>query len=776
MTMASTLTETGGRTGNDEQRGGSFSSSVTVLLVDDDEAFVELVADYLEREHGFATHTVTRADRALEFLERGAETVDCLVSDYRMPGTDGLELLETVTDSYPELPFVMFAGQGSEEVASRAIQRGADDYLQKDTGRIRYDLLATRIRNCVTIARQQRQLRNLYDAIEDAGHALVVTDRQGTITYANPSMAALSGYEVEELIGETPALLKSGVHDDEFYQDLWETVSNGEVWQGEVVNERKDGSRYVIDQTIAPVTAGGRTIGMGDGDDVSGDGPRPAVEGFVAINRDVTERKERERELRQFRNAVERAGHAVLMTDAEGRIEYVNEAFERITGYDREDAVGRTPAILRSGEHDEAFYRELWETITDGEVWQGEVINERKDGTQYVVDQTIAPITDADGEAVEGYVAINRDVTERRERERELRQFRKAVRHAGHGVLITDAAGTIEYVNEAFEGMTGYSSAEVIGRTPAILKSGEHDEGFYREIWETILEGEVWQGEVINERKDGTQYVVDQTIAPITATGQGGGGDGTPSPDDIEGFVAINRDVTRLKEYERELEGQNERLKEYGHTVAHDLRNPLTLLEAELETLRTVAETADCDDERVDPAAVRDRCSNVDEVVDRMRTLIDDLLTMAEQGQLVLDPDPVSLETVAAEAHRQIGSDVDLSVEDTTVDADPDRLRELLSNLLRNAVEHVGEDVVVRVGPLDFEDGFFLEDDGPGIPESDRERAFDRGFTTAEDGTGFGLAIVERIANAHGWDVAVTEGSDGGARFEFRVEGGETDR
>ena len=166
------------------------------------------------------------------------------------------------------------------------------------------------------------------------------------------------------------------------------------------------------------------------------------------------------------------------------------------------------------------------------------------------------------------------------------------------------------------------------------------------------------------------------------------------------------------------------------------------------------------------------RCRDVGEVVDRMELLIEGLLTMAEQGQRVLEFEAVDLEAVAEAAWEQVrSSEADLRVGTTTIEADPDRLRELLSNLFRNAIEHTGPDMTVRVGPLDFVPGFFVVDDGPGIPPEERERVPDRGFTTHEEGTGFGLAVVEQIADAHGWLVAVTEGTEGGARFEFSAEG-----
>lgn len=717
-------------------------SPIRVLLVDDDEAFVELVGEYLEREHGFTVVTKTHAEDALEYLNAD-EPVDCLVSDYQMPDMDGLDLLETVSDRHPELQFVMFAGQGSEEVASKAIQRGADDYLQKDTGETRYELLARRIRNCVTIARQQTHLQNLYAAIEDAGHAMLVTNRQGTITYVNPTMVELSGYERNELIGETLAVLKSGVHGQEFYQDIWETVLAGDVWEGEVVNERKDGSQYIIDQTIAPIT---------DVDD--------QITGFVAINSDSTARKRRERDLTFLKEAIDQAGIGIGTYGRDGYSTYVNTHLTELFETTPEELEQYHIADLTT-DLDRQSFKDYWESFDVGERRVYETtIQQVGSGMELPVEIVSSRVLIEE----EPYqVTSVRDITERKERERELERFRSAVDHAGHGVVITDTDGTIEYVNEAFETTTGYSATEVVGETPTILKSGEHDQEFYRELWETILDGEVWQGEVINERKDGTHYIVDQTIAPLSTDGGG-----------IEGFVAINRDITQLKEYERELEKQNDRLKEYGHTVAHDLRNPLGLIEHEIDQLRSDIETGKTAGEAT---TVQEHCSEIEDVLAHMGRLIDDLLTMAEQGQHVLAPEQVSLKPVAEDAWKQIvaptlwetddSTDAQLTVEDTTLNADPDRLHELLSNLFRNAIEHGAEDVHVRVGPLDFETGFFVEDDGPGIPPEDHEQIFDRGYTTSDEGTGFGLAIVTQIATAHDWEVVVTDSADNGARFEF---------
>ncbi|MFT4947045.1 MAG: signal transduction histidine kinase, partial [Natronomonas sp.] len=293
---------------------------------------------------------------------------------------------------------------------------------------------------------------------------------------------------------------------------------------------------------------------------------------------------------------------------------------------------------------------------------------------------------------------------------------------------------------------------EALGNTPAMLNSGEHGGEFYRTLWETILNGEVWTGEIVNERKDGRQYVIDQTIAPLT------------EDDEITGFVAINRDITELKEQRRELQRQNDRLENFGRTVAHDLRNPLNVMDANLEMARSGEDS--------EQAYTRMR-----DAVDRMEALIDELLALAKQGKSVLDPKPASLEDVARAAWNNVDTQImRLAVDgDVTLEMDASRVQELFANLYRNSREHAGPDATVRVGPL--EDGFYIEDDGPGIPPDVRDDVLRSGFTTSEEGTGFGLTIVSQIAQAHDWDVEIGDGSAGGARFEFQtVDSGESRR
>jgi len=260
-------------------------------------------------------------------------------------------------------------------------------------------------------------------------------------------------------------------------------------------------------------------------------------------------------------------------------------------------------------------------------------------------------------------------------------------------------------------------------------------------------------------------------------------------------------DVTDREEYRRKLERQNERLEQFASMVSHDLRNPLTVAKGNVELARK-----DRDAEELQTAVA---------ALDRMEALIDDMLALARQGQPIDAPEPVDLSAITERCWTMIDSgSADLVVaENLTIRADPDRLQQLLENLFRNAVEHGstspqsqapgdavehgstspqsqapgdavehgstspqsqapgdavehgGEALTVTVGG--FEGGFFVADDGRGIPAEERDRVFDAGYSTNEDGTGFGLHIVKEVARAHGWEIRATESQDGGARFEI---------
>jgi signal transduction histidine kinase len=224
----------------------------------------------------------------------------------------------------------------------------------------------------------------------------------------------------------------------------------------------------------------------------------------------------------------------------------------------------------------------------------------------------------------------------------------------------------------------------------------------------------------------------------------------------------VERETT-LRERERELERQNERLDRFASVLSHDLRNPLNIASGYAEMARTEAESS----------AVVDAVEEIQTAVERMSTLVDQTLTLAREGARVDETEPVDVPRLARRlVEATTGQTPALRLDDGegwTVSADPARLERILDNLLRNAGEHGGSDVAVRLGQLDDEPGFYVADDGPGIPPDRREAVFEYG-TSFDDSTGLGLAVVAELTHAHGWAVSVEESRAGGARFVFRTD------
>lgn len=464
-------------------------------------------------------------------------------------------------------------------------------------------------------------------------------------------------------------------------------------------------------------------------------------------------RERNERELDRLWDILDQAGHTILVTDADGTIEYINDAFESTTGYDRSEAIGADPSLLQSGEHDDAFYESLWETISSGEVWRGELINERKDGTRYPIEQTIAPIANGQGE-IERFVAINTDITQRVAYERRLEQYEQIIENLPVGVFRTTPGECGEFVevNSALVSIyDAYSKDELREHDVCEFYADPDDRAAFSQ--QLQQEGRVTGMEVTQETLAGDEIEVALTAIRIEEEG-------------TVYFDGILQDITDRKRRERELERKNDQLEQFASIVTHDLRNPLNVAQSRLELART-----ECDSDHHDV---------IDQQLVRMEELIEDVLAIARQGRDVEETVPIELGRMAESCWATVDTGgASLVVESgRTLHVDTARVQQLFENLFRNSLEHgtvgpqsgddtpaEGTDLEVRVGALP--DGFYVEDNGPGIPESERSDVFDHGYTTNESGTGFGLNIVAEIVDAHGWTIEAVEGADGGARFEI---------
>ena len=301
------------------------------------------------------------------------------------------------------------------------------------------------------------------------------------------------------------------------------------------------------------------------------------------------------------------------------------------------------------------------------------------------------------------------------------------------------------FINDAYERLFGQST-EALAAEPASFLDRIHpdDVDRVRAAMERASAGDSQSVEYRVRQSASVEVWVESQCEPVVDD------DGT-----VRRMTGFSRDITDRKVRERELANANEQLDEFAATAAHDLRNPVNIADGHVALA-----SEDCDSEHLDVAA---------RALGRMDELLTDLLTLARTGERIGDTQRVDLaEVVAAAEHSVAMGDATLVVEAVgTVECDATRLKEALENLFRNAIEHNDAAVTVTVGTLPDRDGFYVEDDGRGIPHDEPGRVFEDGYTTVRKGTGFGLSIVERIVEAHGWTIAARNGADGGARFEI---------
>ena len=417
---------------------------------------------------------------------------------------------------------------------------------------------------------------------------------------------------------------------------------------------------------------------------------------------------------------VEEVRDGVVTVDRDGRVVDANPSARRLLS---------TDGTLIGSPASEAVPR--YDDIRAGEEVEDLAI-EVDDERRYF-DVQVSTLTDAAGTAV-GEVLMLRDVTERRRVEK---RYQVLTENASDIIHVVDPHGKVEYVSPSIRRVLGFDPDHQEGESALDFVHPE-DRDAVADRLQDILDRpeEELKVEYRARTADGSYVTLESR------------GRNLLEDPVVEGIVINSRDVSERKRREQRLRRQNRQLEEFANVISHDLRSPLTVARGYADLL-----AEEYDDERLD---------RVQDAHGRMDQLLEDLLELAREGRVVDDPEPVVLETAAREAWSTVDTEsAVLSVEATDeVLADPSRLRELLENLFCNAVEHAtgdGTGATVQVGRLESGTGFYVQDDGPGIPEDERDKVFEAGYSTSEDGTGFGLAIVKEIVDAHGWRLDVTE-------------------
>jgi len=502
-----------------------------------------------------------------------------------------------------------------------------------------------------------------------------------------------------------------------------------------------------------------------------------------AFQAEITGRHRTEEELRVQTAALDAAANAVVITDPNGTIQSVNPAFTALTGYTAQEVVGQNPRLLKSGKQDEAVYRNLWQTISSGQVWRGELINRRKDGSLYTEEMTITPVRSADG-TIARHIAIKQDVSERKRAEAGAAQLAAIVEYSSDAIISKDLEGAILTWNAAAERLFGYAAEEVIGQNIALLIPNDY-KAEEMAILKKVRQGQgVQQYEAMRLKKDGTPLAVSLTISPVR-----------DAAGDIVGTSKIVRDISERKRVQEEilklnaeleqrvhdrtaqLEAANRELEAFSYSVSHDLRAPL----------RHIGGFADLLVKAAGPGLPDKTRHYLEQILDstkQMGCLIDDLLLFSRMGRAEMRLQPVALQQLVEEAKKQLepeskGRDIRWKQSaPLEVRGDKALLRQVMLNLLSNALKYTRPRKPAEIeigcdGSRPGETVVFVRDNGVGFDMAYADKlfgVFQRLHLDEEfEGTGIGLASVRRIVARHGGRTWAEGKVNAGATFYFSL-------
>ena len=500
------------------------------------------------------------------------------------------------------------------------------------------------------------------------------------------------------------------------------------------------------------------------------------------LRKQQDELKDTKSKIRLLNTAVKQAAHMVVITDADGKIEYVNPAFIKTAGYSKKEVIGTNPNILKSGFHSHDFYQKLWRTIKQGQVWQGRFYNKKKDGTCFWVDTLISPVFDGKGK-ISHFIAIQHDVTDlvalEEQLKKKVRELQAVMDHAGVGILLIKNR-RILMVNKMLAKIFGLTPEDMIGKETQLFYTSKEEYEMIMEKWyPKLIKGE----QVIFEHKT---TILEHETKYFLVVGK------ASKPGDLETMetVWVLHDITELKKLQNELkkakekaEAANKAKSEFLANMSHEIRTPLNGVIGMLDLLSTT---------KLDDVQ-RNYLANASASAEILLSILNDILDFSkiEAGKLSLEEvnfNPKDLIDDLVSSVRGLTTQKDLEIKinvDETLPSclkgDPTRLRQILINLMGNAVKFTPKGWIEITATLlkeldnDVLLYFSVADSGVGIPEERKKELFqkftqvDTSITRKFGGTGLGLAISKKLVNMMGGEIGVESKLGKGSKFWFTV-------
>ncbi|MBF0623936.1 MAG: PAS domain S-box protein [Magnetococcales bacterium] len=608
--------------------------------------------------------------------------------------------------------------------------------------------------------RERRQSEQRFRSVTQSSvDAIIATDGQGMVTFWNRGAERMFGFAEEEIMGQPVSRIVPETLRDRHVLALSRAAQTPMGMLGrttETIGQHRDGHTFPLEISLETWQLEGDHF-------------------FSAVLRDITERKSLDMRLRLQAAALRAAANAIFITDASGAIQWVNPAFTTLTGFSEAEALGQNARLLNSGHHDTRFFQAMWQTILAGQVWHGEIRNRKKDGTLYIQESLITPVPAADG-TIGHFIAIQQDITQRKQTEEERYLFQQAVEQSPITTVITGLDGTIQYVNPTFCQVTGYTREEAIGQNPRLLKTDETDPAVYQDMWRTLAAGQVWRGELLNRKKNDERFWESVLIAPIK----------DPASGEVTRYMALKEEITQRKRTEAALQAATREAQEanmakstFLATMSHEIRTPINAILGMGEILL---------DTRLTPEQ-RSFLEVANNAGESLLALVNDILDLSkiEAGQLALEHRPFDLENLVAGTMQildMLAREKGLVLSHTLapgvprwVLGDGSRLRQVLLNLIGNGVKFTAQGsvglIITRLEGTDLR--FEVRDTGMGVPPEKQQMIFepfsqaDASTTRRFGGTGLGLSICRRLVEQGGGRIWVESQPGQGSAFFFTL-------
>ena len=627
----------------------------------------------------------------------------------------------------------------------------------------------------------------LMNASEQSTASILITDYHGTIEYINSKFTEITGYTLEESIGKTPRLLKSGDHTQAFYKSLWETITSGRMWVGDFHNKRKNGEKYWEHVSISPII------------DEKGN-----IKHFIAIREDTSDKKKLEYDLRIKENAILSSINAIVLTDLKGMITYVNPSFLGMWGYDSEKRVlGRSVISLwrKGGEY--VTIRD--EVMKDGG-WVGEIIAKRYNGKLFPVQMSASLVKDEFDKPL-SIMASFVDITKQKRLEKNYKKFKTISDKADYGSFIHTLDGNLLYTNESFARIYGYNPTEVIGQNMSMFFQKDKQDEIKDFLLELKNKGNVVGREFVHVRRD-------KSLVPLLVTSTVIHDDDFPDSfaagtvveisdikeaqrkikENAEKLKAMNDELQHArdqlsvlnKDLERKVEERTNEIKkllkqkdDFINQLGHDLKTPLTPMMVLLPLINNRV----CDDKGKEYLSVVEKNIRfmkelVNKTVDLAklnsdRTLFEfQSIDIAKLIEEVLQNNQVLFEN----NHVSIVNNI---MDQLFVKGNSILLNQLYSNLISNAVKFMPLDGGIITLDAHEDDNMIIvsvKDTGIGISKEQIDHIFDEFYKADEsrhdlDSSGLGLSISKKIVEKHGGKITVeSQGKGNGTTFHVMLK------